>query len=571
MSQFYNLEFGNTQFSQGIGESEFEGGIGNDSICNLDYKKGVLAPPIRLSDFLLANAPRSATYTWAGNVVTVTLSSHGLLAGQVVYIDFTSGQGTPDGNYTLLASPGTNDFTFTLTGSGTGGNCTVKKVIPYMRTIAFANDSNQAVNGALCLGSEYGSEDGQLYSMDKDFGGASLSLIGVKDTTRNYKLGYSDAIFYNGNYYITSITNIIKVNAAKTSVQYDWWTATVGGGGVEQSALTATVAHQMVIAYGYLYIIDGNKVHRIDSSDNVINGILELDTDFSLMAIEYHNNKIYLYADKVKNNLVDASSSDAVFASKGEIIIWDGTNIDTSTIERYPVSSPIFTMKSFNGNLYIWDAYSFGYWNGMTIQSLRKTNGFPKYKCMITYYKDRLYWIDGSEGDTYLSTNNRVICFNGKLFYHCIGTGALSGGKFIDAIFRWKGSALALFANNSDENSSDGYTLGFNTLMTVTSSTTVAYSQWYNLTTISYIRKCLLELADVLVSGSEMTIAVINQKGEEKTLMTISYTADGAVRYKEVGSLVDLFTSFRFKIYFTTSGRPIKRILLTLETASSPA
>lgn len=69
----------------------------------------------------------SGTYTWAANVVTVTASSHGLKVGDTVYLDFTSGAGTPDGNYVIVTVPSTSSFTVALTGSGTGGNVTVYK------------------------------------------------------------------------------------------------------------------------------------------------------------------------------------------------------------------------------------------------------------------------------------------------------------------------------------------------------------------------------------------------------------------------------------------------------------
>jgi hypothetical protein len=69
----------------------------------------------------------SSTYVWAGNTVTVTTgtTAHLFRDGQSVYVDFTSGSGTPDGNYTVTVLD-TYNFKFTLTGSGTGGNCTVR-------------------------------------------------------------------------------------------------------------------------------------------------------------------------------------------------------------------------------------------------------------------------------------------------------------------------------------------------------------------------------------------------------------------------------------------------------------
>jgi len=72
-----------------------------------------------------AVAPKSGTYTWAANVVTVTCAAHGFEVGDTVTLDFTSGTGTPDGNYVVATVSGTGSFTVVLAGSGTGGNVTI--------------------------------------------------------------------------------------------------------------------------------------------------------------------------------------------------------------------------------------------------------------------------------------------------------------------------------------------------------------------------------------------------------------------------------------------------------------
>jgi len=69
-------------------------------------------------------ASLAGTYTWVANVVTITSTAHGLRVGEQVYLDFTSGSGTPDGVYTIVTNAA-NTFTIALTGSGTAGNVTV--------------------------------------------------------------------------------------------------------------------------------------------------------------------------------------------------------------------------------------------------------------------------------------------------------------------------------------------------------------------------------------------------------------------------------------------------------------
>jgi hypothetical protein len=72
-----------------------------------------------------ATAAKTGTYTWVANVVTVTCTAHGHLVGDTVTLDFTSGGGTPDGNYVVVTVPGTGSFTVALTGSGAAGNVTI--------------------------------------------------------------------------------------------------------------------------------------------------------------------------------------------------------------------------------------------------------------------------------------------------------------------------------------------------------------------------------------------------------------------------------------------------------------
>lgn len=77
----------------------------------------------------------TATYTWASNIVTVTLNAHGLIVGEQVYLDFTSGGATAnDGVYTIIETA-TNTFKVALAGSGASGNVTYRARV----TITYAS------------------------------------------------------------------------------------------------------------------------------------------------------------------------------------------------------------------------------------------------------------------------------------------------------------------------------------------------------------------------------------------------------------------------------------------------
>lgn len=69
----------------------------------------------------------ACTYTWASGVViaNTNATAHLFNDGQTVYIDFTSGGGTPDGNYVVTVLDAYN-FSFVLAGSGAAGNLTCR-------------------------------------------------------------------------------------------------------------------------------------------------------------------------------------------------------------------------------------------------------------------------------------------------------------------------------------------------------------------------------------------------------------------------------------------------------------
>jgi len=84
----------------------------------------------------------SATYTindgsgGAGNIITITKSSHGYSVGSLVTLDFTSGTGV-DGDYIIQSVPNANTFTLTsATSLNTSGNCTYSAEFePYQKFV----------------------------------------------------------------------------------------------------------------------------------------------------------------------------------------------------------------------------------------------------------------------------------------------------------------------------------------------------------------------------------------------------------------------------------------------------
>jgi hypothetical protein len=73
----------------------------------------------------------SATYVQSGTTITISATSHGLLAGDKIYLDFTSGTGV-DASTTVTAVSDANTFICTGgTSLSTSGNVTVKFVVTF--------------------------------------------------------------------------------------------------------------------------------------------------------------------------------------------------------------------------------------------------------------------------------------------------------------------------------------------------------------------------------------------------------------------------------------------------------
>ena len=68
------------------------------------------------------NSDVAGTYSRSGTTVTITVTGHGLIAGDLVFIDYTVGVGTvaPDGLYQVASVTDANTFTVTSSASVTG-------------------------------------------------------------------------------------------------------------------------------------------------------------------------------------------------------------------------------------------------------------------------------------------------------------------------------------------------------------------------------------------------------------------------------------------------------------------
>jgi hypothetical protein len=77
------------------------------------------------------DADLAGTFSRSGTTVTITATAHGLIAGNLIFIDFTAGTVAPDGLYEVATVTDANIFTVTsvASASGTGTASLLRKEI----------------------------------------------------------------------------------------------------------------------------------------------------------------------------------------------------------------------------------------------------------------------------------------------------------------------------------------------------------------------------------------------------------------------------------------------------------
>jgi hypothetical protein len=129
-------------FAEGDAVSIFNNTSGNIVISCL-----IANPYIAGSNTTLSN--KSGTYSQSATTVTVTFTAHGLIVGDTISADITSGSGV-DGPYTVATVADANTFTYTAgTSLTTSGNITFKKTNIALATRGLA--TVLFISGTVCV------------------------------------------------------------------------------------------------------------------------------------------------------------------------------------------------------------------------------------------------------------------------------------------------------------------------------------------------------------------------------------------------------------------------------------
>ena len=140
----------------------------------------------------------SATYSQSGTTITITATSHGLLAGDKIYLDFTTGTGV-DASTTVTSVSDANTFICTGgTSLSTSGNVTVKFVVTFGSNSYIVNLNS--ITGALTLTSTL-TVTGTGYSLP-------ITLTDAATIAWNTDLGQTATVTITDNRTVGAPTNL---------------------------------------------------------------------------------------------------------------------------------------------------------------------------------------------------------------------------------------------------------------------------------------------------------------------------------------------------------------------------
>ena len=397
-----------------------------------------------------------------------------------------------------------------------------------------ASGINHALSKLFC-GVVADGGDGYFYTFASD----GTPTLASTDTGRDYSSYASDLIFYNDTFFITSKTDIASLTSTFGTPDYDWWTTVAGGTG-----FTSALPHQMLIFEDVLYIADNANIKSWDKT-TAVDSALDLQTDFKITAFVIYNGKFYISAEKLYN----AGGKNSVTS---KMFIWNGTDPSYSKVIDLP--EKIFTMINYNGLLLLFGPYSIYAYNGVgftRIFDLLNTTR-PVYKHRILNYKDRIYFANG----------DFIICYDGykfSYFFDSANGSANIKDKTIESIGLISNDRVIMTSGSRaltlDLDDGDG--------------TSYWRSNRYELGSSRRVKNIIIELGEDLVSGSDMEFTLIDEKGDEKTIGSMTY-AGGDRIVKQFKNINKYAISFQIRVRFKTNAKSIRAITVEHESIGNP-
>jgi len=296
-------------------------------------------------------------------------------------VDFLKGNNAydeyPEGGV-LASTVGVNSFSKPgLLSQAPVLGASVTASLPIKGVISWGVGSGSSAPSVMAVYSN-ADNDGSFYSVNISTG--AMTAVGSADTGRNYILGITDTVWYDGSFYTTSETDICKNSADLATRDTTWWTSTKS-----QAALTAGIPHPMLVYESILYIADGRYLHKVDGS-TVSTQVFDVPPDHVITAMVEWNGLIYMVAEPYKDLTGSVHGLSQMFS-------WDG--LSDSWYEQYFLDYRVNSLYVYKNKLFCWTNEFAGLWLGAEIEPLRPVTA-QVFKCHITATADSMFYADGT-------------------------------------------------------------------------------------------------------------------------------------------------------------------------------
>ncbi len=382
------------------------------------------------------------------------------------------------------------------------------------------------------------SSDGKYYYTSS----TTITGFATDTNTGEYVKGQTDLKYFQGSFYATRETDIIKFETNFTTIDYSWWHTTKGKG-----TLSSIGPHPMEIVEDTLYIADGNKIHTWDNVTAVENQV-SLPTGYVITVLKIHTDGRYLkvFATDTYNYLhLDRSIS--------KLFLFDTTTLEF--VNEYTLEEQVEGALNFGGDCYCTYGESFGYFTGSGLKLLKKielsgSTKNPVYYSLISSFNNTVIFPSAS----YLKAFGDVSGKGSIVFYPL----TIPTGSFLHYILPVTNNVCLI----QTVNGSGAHVISkadFSTITNIDAQTTKI-----NPGGKVWIRRVDV-FVDKMTSGQYFTLYNRQDDGSLVTIGSLVKDDDGAINKKTL--FCNVLTDF-IQPYVSGGGSPvIKKLNIQYESA----
>lgn len=429
------------------------------------------------------------------NLPKFRIDKNEFLKGNNTYDELPDGAFiSTDNGMNVFGKPGMLTVPAGSTGPSTG--------LPAVGMINYGKGKGTLTLNGMAVGTN-SSGDGYFYTITDSTG--AHTQVGSADTAKDYDIGKSDTVYYQGAFYTSSTTDLTKNDITLVTRDVSFWVTTKG-----KSALDANSPHPLKVFGDILYLANGRYLHSLDGA-TATEMVFDMGPDWIIIALDVYGGQLRIIAEPYYNY-------SGIYHGLTKMVTWEGTT--DHWLDEWDINYRISATYVFDSVLYMWTKDYMGYWNGQTFKPLRKMSG-QIYKHQITEVDNSLFFADG----VYIVRYGTPLFSGSKRFFTMwqlsTAVAGLVGyyGKSLIASISGASSSTIFYASDVNTPSSSGL------------------YEW-TLNPREFDRPVRLRMVliktDALTSGQYVIAKYLDDKNTEYTAATFDYTTYGGKSVKEI-------------------------------------